>query len=95
MIVCVAVGALEVNTQQQTWASLEAAHRELTAGGRWRPADCASRQRVAVVVPFRDRLDHLLVFLRHIHPILQRQRLEYQIFVVEQVMNAFASSLSI
>jgi beta-1,4-galactosyltransferase 1 len=33
---------------------------------------------------FRDREDHLTIFLHHLHPILQRQQLNYQIFVIEQ-----------
>ena len=32
----------------------------------------------------RDRADHLQIFLHHLHPILQRQQLEYRIFVIEQ-----------
>ena len=32
----------------------------------------------------RDRQQHLHLFLRHMHPLLQRQQLDYQIFVVEQ-----------
>ena len=33
---------------------------------------------------FSDRPDHLRLFLYNIHPILQRQQLDYQIFIVEQ-----------
>ncbi len=33
---------------------------------------------------YRDRADHLQIFLHHLHPILQRQQLEYRIFVIEQ-----------
>ncbi len=36
------------------------------------------------VIFFRDRQDHLKVFLHHMHPILQRQQLDYRIFIVEQ-----------
>ena len=32
----------------------------------------------------RDRKEHLQLFLRHMHPVLQRQQLDYRIFVVEQ-----------
>ena len=54
-------------------------------GGGWKPTGCRARQRVAIIVPYRDRLQHLQLFLHHTHPILQRQMLEYRIFVVEQV----------
>jgi len=54
-------------------------------GGSWTPNNCTSRHRIAVVVPYRDRQQHLRVFLRHMHPFLQRQMLDYTIYVVEQV----------
>ncbi|XP_077488344.1 uncharacterized protein LOC144099125 [Amblyomma americanum] len=56
-------------------------------GGLWNPADCAARHRVALVVPYRDRRLHLLLLLRHLHPILRRQLLSYRIYVVEQYGN--------
>ena len=33
---------------------------------------------------FRNRAEHLELFLFHMHPVLQRQQLDYQIFVIEQ-----------
>ena len=38
---------------------------------------------------FRSRVHHLNAFLHHIHPILQRQQLNYQIFVIEQTVEEF------
>ena len=54
-------------------------------GGHWSPDDCTARQRLAVVVPFRDRDAHLQTLVRHLHPFLQRQLVDYTIFVLEQV----------
>ena len=56
------------------------------SGGRWVPRWCVPRQRVAIIVPFRDRESHLGVFLNVLHPFLQRQLVDYTIFVVEQVI---------
>ncbi|XP_037281124.2 uncharacterized protein LOC119174357 [Rhipicephalus microplus] len=56
-------------------------------GGLWSPVECAARHRVALVVPYRDRRLHLLLLLRHLHPILRRQLLSYRIYVVEQYGN--------
>ena len=56
----------------------------LEAGGRYKPPECRSRHKVAIVVPFRDRHEQLPIFLQHLHPILQRQQLAYTIFIVEQ-----------
>ncbi|XP_013385452.1 beta-1,4-N-acetylgalactosaminyltransferase bre-4-like isoform X1 [Lingula anatina] len=57
---------------------------EVRPGGFWRPTDCEPRHTVAIVVPYRDRLEHLEIFLKYIHTILFRQKLEYRIFIVEQ-----------
>ena len=53
-------------------------------GGRYRPGDCVPSQKVAVIVPFRNREEHLKHFLHHLHPILQRQQLDYVVYVVHQ-----------
>lgn len=39
---------------------------------------------MALVVPYRDRKPHLTTFLTHIHPFLQRQLLDYGLFIIEQ-----------
>ena len=33
----------------------------------------------------RNRYEHLLTWLAHLHPVLMRQQLDYQIFAVDQV----------
>ncbi len=60
-------------------------HPELEAGGKWRPTHCQARHRVAIVIPYRNRLPNLKLFLQHMHPFLQKQLLDYQIIVAEQV----------
>ena len=57
---------------------------KLINGGEWRPPNCTARHRVAVIIPYKNRFDQLNSFLFHMHPFLQRQELDYQIFVVEQ-----------
>lgn len=56
----------------------------LLPGGRWSPPFCNSPHFVAIVIPYRDRSEHLDLFLQHMHPFLQRQQLQYGVFVVEQ-----------
>lgn len=56
----------------------------LLPGGRWAPPSCNSKHFAAIVVPYRDRSEHLDLFLQHMHPFLQRQLLQYGVFVVEQ-----------
>ena len=67
------------------FGEMELEHTELQSGGAWSPPDCRARHKVAIIVPFRDRETHLRIFLSIMHPMLQRQRLNYRIFVVEQV----------
>lgn len=57
----------------------------LGPGGSWRPPDCTPRHTVAIVIPYRDRWEQLMTLLYTLHPLLQRQQLQYRIFVVEQV----------
>jgi hypothetical protein len=53
---------------------LKMKQRALKLGGRWRPPYCISRHKVAIIVPYRDRLNNLELFLRHMHPFLSRQQ---------------------
>eukprot|EP00794_Sanderia_malayensis_P014399 gene14399-15898_t len=65
----------------------ELKQRELdfvTIGGKWNPTDCIAKSKVAVIIPLRDRSEHLFMLLRQLHVILKRQNLLYQIFVIEQ-----------
>ena len=39
---------------------------------------------MALVVPFRNRLSQLTVFLRNLHPMLRRQELHYRIYLLNQ-----------
>lgn len=53
--------------------------------GFFRPAFCLSQHKVAIIIPYRDRKQHLHILLSHLHGLLQRQLLFYKIFVIEQV----------
>ena len=64
---------------------------DIKSGGKWRPPDCIPRSRIAVLVPYRDRQEALAIFLTNLHPFLQRQMLEYTIFVIEQVNYEYIS----
>lgn len=56
-------------------------------GGVHTEKDCIARQKVALIVPYRDREQHLRILLRNLHPFLQVQHLEYGVFVIEQYGN--------
>jgi len=46
--------------------------------------ECHAVQKVAIVIPYKNRYEHLLMLTKHLHPILQRQKVMYCIFVAEQ-----------
>ncbi|XP_077519492.1 beta-1,4-N-acetylgalactosaminyltransferase bre-4-like [Amblyomma americanum] len=77
-------GLVQVHRYAPELEVLESKFPQLRAGGRWMPTDCTPRHRVALVVPYRDRLMNLQVFLQHIHPFLQGQQLDYGIYLIEQ-----------
>ena len=47
----------------------------LDLGGRFKPKKCSARHKVAIIVPYRDREEHLRTFLYHMHSYLPRQQL--------------------
>ena len=73
----------------RTFTNNESAEHELKGvhhGGHWSPTECSARQRIAIIIPFRDRQAHLEMLLKVLHPMLQRQLVDYTIFVIEQVL---------
>lgn len=60
---------------------------DLKVGGKWKPRECKSRNKVALIIPYRDRLVNLQQFLNHMHPFLKKQQMEYGIYLVEPVAN--------
>jgi len=61
---------------------------QLMPGGRLMPLGCIPRHRVALIVPFRARDQHLTYFVNHLYPFLRSQLLDFIIIVVEQVHNS-------
>ena len=78
------VGPLAVTFEAPSYEQLATIHPELKPGGLFEPDFCIPRARVAIIVPYRNRDEQLRAFLHHMHPVLQRQLLKYEIFIVEQ-----------
>ncbi|TKS87894.1 Beta-1,4-galactosyltransferase 1 [Collichthys lucidus] len=53
-------------------------------GGRYKPLDCIAQQKVAIIIPFRNRHEHLKLWLYYLHPMLQRQQLDYGVYIINQ-----------
>ncbi|XP_078329949.1 beta-1,4-N-acetylgalactosaminyltransferase bre-4-like isoform X2 [Crassostrea virginica] len=55
-------------------------------GGRYSLSDVSSDvTRVAILIPFRKREEHLQILLNNLHPFLYKQQLDYTVYVVDQV----------
>ncbi|XP_073455446.1 beta-1,4-galactosyltransferase 1-like isoform X2 [Aquarana catesbeiana] len=54
-------------------------------GGRAIPQLCKALQKIAIIIPYRNREPHLKTWLHYMHPFLQKQQGEYGVYVVEQI----------
>lgn len=56
-------------------------------GGSWSPSDCEPEFKIAIVIPYRDRLPNLKLFLSNMHPFFIEQKMHYGIFLIEPKEN--------
>ncbi|XP_011606160.2 beta-1,4-galactosyltransferase 1-like [Takifugu rubripes] len=80
------VGPLRVEFHlSHTWNTVR---KEVTVplqdGGRYMPRECLSEHKVAIIIPYRNRHEHLKHLLFYLHPMLVRQQLDYGIYVINQ-----------
>ncbi|XP_016421156.1 beta-1,4-galactosyltransferase 1-like isoform X2 [Sinocyclocheilus rhinocerous] len=79
------VGPLRVEFSDPVTLDLvRSENQALQPGGRFKPTECIAQQKVAIIIPFRHRDEHLKYWLYYLHPILQRQQLDYGIYVINQ-----------
>lgn len=83
------VERLDINKEEKIPDIIEKlSHSNLQNGGKWQPQSNNIRsknKKLAIVVPYRDRLTNLEIFLKNIHPFLMNQNIEYGIYVVEPI----------
>uniref|UniRef100_UPI00358F1AAF beta-1,4-galactosyltransferase 5-like isoform X2 n=1 Tax=Myxine glutinosa TaxID=7769 RepID=UPI00358F1AAF len=79
-------GRIDVNMSLISFAKVQTRVSNLGVrpGGHWRPNDCKPRWKVAILIPFRNRHEHLPILLRHLVPMLQRQHLQFAFYLIEQ-----------
>ena len=53
--------------------------------GWWEPNDCEPRDTVGIIIPYRNREEHLQAYVSRMHPVLRKQKLRYKIFIIDQV----------
>ncbi|XP_044074809.1 beta-1,4-galactosyltransferase 2 [Siniperca chuatsi] len=80
------VGRLLIEfSSQMTMERVQKENPNVTVGGRYTPPDCRPRWKVAIIIPFRHRENHLKYWLHYLHPILRRQRIDYGIYIINQL----------
>ncbi|XP_052810986.1 beta-1,4-N-acetylgalactosaminyltransferase bre-4-like isoform X1 [Mya arenaria] len=81
------VGRLKIDFEAALKSAPPPAAHDVLPGGAWSPNSCVARQRIAIIIPFRDRQKHLDILLYYLVPVLTRQQVAFQVFVVEQYGN--------
>lgn len=90
MVYLITVGNFDVNIYNiPSFKHLEESIESLKPGGFYKPTDCVEREKLAIIIPYRDRENDLKLLLNYLHPFLQRQSRYYRIFLVEQVYKDF------
>ncbi|KAL7386459.1 hypothetical protein ABVT39_008783 [Epinephelus coioides] len=80
------VGRLLIEfSSQMTMERVQKENPNVTEGGRYTPPDCRPRWKVAIIIPFRHRENHLKYWLHYLHPILRRQKIDYGIYIINQL----------
>lgn len=54
-------------------------------GGKWSPKNCVPQTQIAILIPYRNRYEHLIHFLHNMYPTLVRQEISFGIYLIEPV----------
>lgn len=76
-------GDISVNLTAPSFNELLKLYCNTMPGGRWKPLACKPKHRIAIIVPFHNREEHLRILINNMYPIWQRQQLEVGVYVVE------------
>nr|XP_039266655.1 beta-1,4-galactosyltransferase 2-like [Styela clava] len=74
------------DSNQPSLQNISIANPDLTLGGKYTPP-CHPRSKIAIIIPLRGRETQLRTLLAHMHPIWQRQQIDYTVYVVSQEAN--------
>ncbi|WAR07163.1 BRE4-like protein [Mya arenaria] len=80
-------GRLNIDLEAKLQSAPPPVLDDVSPSGLWSPESCVARQRIAVIIPFRDRQKHLDILVYNLVPLLKRQKVAFRIFVVEQFGN--------
>ncbi|XP_052809109.1 beta-1,4-N-acetylgalactosaminyltransferase bre-4-like [Mya arenaria] len=80
-------GRLNISLEAKLQSTSPPVLQDVSPSGAWSPKSCVARQRIAIIIPFRDRQKHLDILVYNLVPVLKRQKVAFRIFVVEQFGN--------
>ena len=83
------LGEIEIAENVPTMDQLEKEYSHISQGGEMSPGNCVSKVNVAIIIPYRNRMGQLRVFLNHMHKFLSRQQLYYHIYIINQVISYY------
>ncbi|CAD5124823.1 DgyrCDS13084 [Dimorphilus gyrociliatus] len=75
---------VDYNVRNYDWVNIDKKHLNIHLGGEFKPSHCNAIQKIAIVIPYRDRMEHLKILVNHLHKVLPKQNIHYKIFVIEQ-----------
>ncbi|XP_063788212.1 beta-1,4-galactosyltransferase 1-like isoform X2 [Pseudophryne corroboree] len=81
------LGPKVVDISHESLSNIALENPNVQIGGRSKPQTCIAQQKIAIIIPFRNREHHLQIWLHHMHPFLQKQQGDYGIYVIEQIEN--------
>ncbi|CAB3253133.1 unnamed protein product [Arctia plantaginis] len=82
------LGEIDIHSNLLDEKQSDVKHSNVKVGGVYQPPTCKARQSAAVIIAYRGCRKYLTTFLLFLHPLLIKQQLDYQIFVVEQSNNS-------
>ena len=82
---CLTEHRLRIDAKNLTFETIksELSYIPIVHGGKHRPSNKQNVAKVAIIVPYRDRMVNLKLFLEYMHQYLSEQNIYYGIYVVE------------
>uniref|UniRef100_A0A0K0F8J5 Beta-1,4-N-acetylgalactosaminyltransferase n=1 Tax=Strongyloides venezuelensis TaxID=75913 RepID=A0A0K0F8J5_STRVS len=81
------IGRVPVFLEAPSFQFLNNLYPDIKYGGHFYPNNCIANQKVAIIVPYKNRQAQLRVFLHNIHNTLQKHYIDYVIILVEPTTN--------
>ncbi|GFO37473.1 beta-1,4-galactosyltransferase 1 [Plakobranchus ocellatus] len=78
------VGFVNTNLTDVSLSTVEAKYPAIQKGGNYQPNDCQAREKLALILPCRNRTAHLNILLNNLLKILIKQKLDFTVFVIDQ-----------